>query len=91
MTQTTDNGWQQAILQNTRAIGILDNKVDTLTAKVEKIENEVSQLKSDVKEIKTDLSEIKEQLKGFLLIKVSVGTIALALVARLIGDYLLSH
>ena len=112
MTQTRDNGWQQAILQNPRAtaqlelkVDILNNKVDNienrvsqLTDKVDKIENRVSQLTDKVDKIEnrfsqltTDVQEIKEQLKGFLFVKVGVVTIALALVARLIGDFLLVH
>ena len=98
MTQTRDNGWQQAILQNTRATAQLELKVDILNNKVDKIENRVSQLTDKVDKIEnrfsqltTDVQEIKEQLKGFLFVKVGVVTIALALVARLIGDFLLVH
>ncbi|MDJ0728129.1 MAG: hypothetical protein QNJ38_23780 [Prochloraceae cyanobacterium] len=91
MTQTTDNGWQQAILQNTRATAQLEVKVDILTNKVEQIEVSVDRLENKVEKIEQDVSEIKGQLQWLKWIAGGIVTIALALIARLIGDFLITH
>ena len=90
MTQTTNNGWQQAIYQNTKALGGLEVKVDTLNEKVSKIETDVSQLKTDVSQLKKDVSEIKGLLKLLKWIAGGVITIALALVANFISSLIIN-
>ena len=68
--QASNNGWQQAILNNTKALGGLEVKVDRLESKVEQIEvkvdrleSKVEQIEADVATLKTDISEIKPIIK----------------------------
>lgn len=96
MTQTTNNGWQQAIYQNTKALGGLEVKVDTLNEKVSNIETDVSQLKTDISELTSDMSEVKgrlreieELLKWLKWIAGGVVTIALALVANFLSSFII--
>ena len=98
MTQTTDNGWQQAILQNTRVTAQLEVKVDSIEKRVTNIEKRVTNIEkrvinieADVSHLKTDVSEIKGQLQWLKWIAGGIVTIALALIARLIGDFLIVH
>ena len=91
MTQTTDNGWQQAILQNTRVTAQLEVKVDSIEKRVTNIEKRVINIEADVSHLKTDVSEIKGQLQWLKWIAGGIVTIALALIARLIGDFLIVH
>ncbi len=95
MTQAT-NGWQQAIYQNTKALGGLEVKVDTLNEKISNIAKDVSQLKTDVSELKTDMSEVKGRLseiesllKWLKWIAGGVGAIALALIANFISSFVI--
>lgn len=96
MTQTTNNGWQQAIYQNTKALDGLEVKVDTLNEKVSNIETDVSQLKTDISELTSDMSEVKgrlreieELLKWLKWIAGGVVTIALALVANFLSSFII--
>ena len=82
MTQTTNNGWQQAIYQNTKALGGLEVKVDTLNEKVSNIEKDMS-------EVKGRLREIEELLKWLKWIAGGVATIALALVANFLSSFII--
>ena len=96
MTQTTNNGWQQAIYQNTKALGGLEAKVNDLKddvkeikSKISNIETEVSQLKTDVSQLKTDMSEVKGLLQWLKWLAGGVITIALALVANFLSTLII--
>ena len=84
MTQAqANNGWQQAIYQNTKALGGLEVKVDRLEEKLDSVGKEVTEIKTDLSQLKTDVSqlktsvfEIKEILKWLKWIGGAIITIA---------------
>ncbi|MGF1479968.1 MAG: hypothetical protein ACFB4I_10815 [Cyanophyceae cyanobacterium] len=66
MTQTTNNGWQQAIYSNTKALGGLEVKVDRLETKVDSLGTDVAVLKDDVKSLKSNVAELKDNMKALM-------------------------
>ncbi|MGF1478217.1 MAG: DUF1515 family protein [Cyanophyceae cyanobacterium] len=79
-----NNGWQQAILSNTKALGGLEVKVDRLEVKVDRIESDIATLKTDVATLKTDIGEIKPVIKWIKTGIGILGAIALGVAANLV-------
>lgn len=98
MTQTgSNNGWQQAIYNNTRALGGLEAQVKDLRDDVKEIksqglniESRISNVETDLSQIKGKLSEIESLLKWLKWIAGGVVTIALALIANFISSFIIN-